>query len=113
MNAETVQEAAKARERVNDLYRKGQFSEAVKAYEKAAQLVPSDPYPLSNLSAAHFEAGRYSECVNSTVKALGLLKAETGTNAPRKRLLVRQAKAYLHLSRLDEAEEILGQLDAD
>ncbi|KAI1780638.1 hypothetical protein F4818DRAFT_451060 [Hypoxylon cercidicola] len=107
MGPKNTQAAVKARERGNELYKKGLFSEAVKAYDKAAGLTPDDPAPVSNLSAANFEAGRYAECVDLTVKALGLLKPDPGTDVVRQRLLVRQAKACLHQSKLDEAEKLM------
>ncbi|KAI1139797.1 hypothetical protein F5Y05DRAFT_380108 [Hypoxylon sp. FL0543] len=110
MDAASAREATKSRERGNELYKKGKLAEAARAYEKAASLDPSDPSPLSNLSAANFEAGKYSECVGFAAKALGLLKDDVGTAAVRQRLLIRQAKSYLHLSRLGEAEKLSDQL---
>ncbi|KAI0843718.1 hypothetical protein F5Y06DRAFT_9719 [Hypoxylon sp. FL0890] len=111
MDTEDARDATKIRERGNDLYRKGKLGEAVKAYEKAASLAPSDPSPLSNLSAANFEAGKYSECVDFATKALSLLKDDANAAVARQRLLIRQAKAYLHLSRLEEAVKLFDQLN--
>ncbi|KAL7624490.1 hypothetical protein AAE478_006055 [Parahypoxylon ruwenzoriense] len=112
MDTENTQEATKVRERGNQLYKKGQFDEAAKAYEEAARLAPSDPSPFSNLSAAKFEAGKYVECVVFTRKALGLLGADPGAAVVRERLLIRQAKAYLHLSSLDKAEKLLDEIES-
>lgn len=130
METENTEAALEARERGNDLYKKGHFHEgmypnnlaahryvylpridaATKAYDKAVSLAPDDPTPLSNLSAVNFEAGKYAQCVEFAAKALSLLKLDPKTDALRQRLLIRQAKAYLHLSNLDEAEKLLGNI---
>ncbi|OTA65118.1 hypothetical protein K449DRAFT_431706 [Hypoxylon sp. EC38] len=86
------------------------ISVAIKAYEQAASLALSDPSALSNLSAANLEAGKYSERVDSTAKSLNLLEDDLGAAAARRNLLARQTNVYLHLSRLEEAEKLLGQL---
>ncbi|KAI1766876.1 hypothetical protein GGR53DRAFT_528115 [Hypoxylon sp. FL1150] len=113
MATKNARVAAKARERGNQLYKERLFSQAVEAYEKASRLAPGDPTPLSNLSAIHFETGRYADCVDSTAKALGLLQPGAETGALRQRLLVRQARAYLHQSKLDEAEKLLDHVEPD
>ncbi|KAI1388457.1 uncharacterized protein F4822DRAFT_429081 [Hypoxylon trugodes] len=107
------QKATKARERGNGLYREGKLSEAVKAYEAAAKLAPSDPSPLSNLSAVYFETGKYAECIKFAAKALSLNKTDAKTEKMREKLLVRQAKANLYLSNIPEAEKLLDQLGPD
>ncbi|KAI0385283.1 hypothetical protein F5Y04DRAFT_245462 [Hypomontagnella monticulosa] len=110
MGDENTQESAKARERGNELYRKGRLSEATKEYQAAANLAPSDPSPLSNLSAAAFETGKYAECVEFATRALDLLKVDPATSNTRRKLLARQAKAYCQLSNLNKAQEVLDQL---
>jgi Flp pilus assembly protein TadD len=67
MNTETdsasltpEEKSTEARNRGNDLYRKGLFSEAIKAYFEAKSLNPHDAAPLSNLSAVFFELGNYA-----------------------------------------------------
>lgn len=127
---EHIETAARVRKRGNEFYQKWQLDEgkyfllyvatvdmdantpntATKAYQKAASLDPSDPSPLSNLSIVSFEAGRYAECVGFVVKALALLKTGPEADLGRQRLLVRQAKAFLHLSSWEEAENLLGQI---
>ncbi|KAI2467676.1 hypothetical protein F4781DRAFT_423198 [Annulohypoxylon bovei var. microspora] len=107
-----TQQAKKALERGNELYRNCRLSQAIKAYKVAATLAPSDRSPLSNLSAANFEVGKYAQCIHFSTKALELLKADDpDADIAKQKLLVRQAKAYLHLSLLDDVEKLLGQLD--
>ncbi|KAI1656519.1 hypothetical protein F4813DRAFT_381390 [Daldinia decipiens] len=110
MATKSTRNYAKAREQGNVLYRKGRFSEASKEYQKAATLAPSDPSPLSNLSAVSFETGKYAECVDFAEKALSLLMTNPGDDTLKQKLLARQAKAYLQLSSPNKAEEVSNQL---
>ncbi|KAI0131137.1 hypothetical protein F4814DRAFT_457043 [Daldinia grandis] len=110
MATKSTRDSAKARERGNVLYRKSQFSKASKEYQKAATLAPSDPSPLSNLSAISFETGKYAECIDFVEKSLNLLTTNPGCDTLKPKLLARQAKAYIHLSSLNNAEDALGQL---
>lgn len=72
---------------------------------------PSDPYPLSNLSAAYFEAGSYADSIEATREALQKLElaADTQTGTAQK-LLVRSAKSWLHLAQADKAEELVDKI---
>ncbi|KAI1213605.1 uncharacterized protein F4807DRAFT_193787 [Annulohypoxylon truncatum] len=111
MDTQNIQQAEAARKRGNELYKSHQFGQAIEAYKQAAAFAPLDPYPLSNISIASFEAGKYAHCIHFSTKALGLLNADDPKfDVSRQRLLVRQAKAYLHLSLLREAEKLLDQL---
>ncbi|KAI1453780.1 hypothetical protein F4805DRAFT_478149 [Annulohypoxylon moriforme] len=83
MDTEDSQRAEEVRKRGNELYKSCQFSQAIETYKEAAELAPLDPYPLSNLSIANFESGKYAQCI---------------------------AKACLHLSLLGEADKLLRQL---
>ncbi|KAI1480574.1 hypothetical protein F4774DRAFT_424825 [Daldinia eschscholtzii] len=110
MATNNTQASMEARERGNVLYRKGRFNDASKEYLKAAAMAPSDPSPLSNLSAVSFETGKYTECIEFATKALSLLKAGPANDTLKQKLLMRQAKAYLHLSSFNDAEDALDQL---
>ncbi|KAI1076526.1 hypothetical protein F5B20DRAFT_555437 [Whalleya microplaca] len=111
ISVEDSQGATQARERGNEFYRKGQLGKAIKAYEEAAKLAPSDSSPLSNLSAAKFEAGNYVECIDVASKALSLLDDGSGNQMLRQRLLTRSARACLISSRLNQADEFLANID--
>ncbi|KAI8958416.1 hypothetical protein F5Y11DRAFT_336255 [Daldinia sp. FL1419] len=111
MATASTADATAARIRGNNLYRQGRFNEAWKQYQKGASLAPSDPSPLSNLSVASFEVGKYTECIDFAAKALGFVQANPGYEALRQKLLDIQARARLHLQQLDGAEEILNQLE--
>ncbi|KAK7711434.1 hypothetical protein SLS64_005458 [Diaporthe eres] len=83
---------------------------AIKAYKVAAALAPLDPAPLSNLSAAFFEAGDYESCVHFGTKALTLLEVEAGDDSRKGKLLARLAKAELHRCMPDDAKSLLRRL---
>lgn len=72
---------------------------------------PSDPYPLSNLSAAYFEAGSYADSAVAAWEALKkpALAADTQTGTAQK-LLVRSVKSWLHLSQTDQAEDLVDKI---
>lgn len=87
--------STEARNRGNDLYRKGLFDAATKAYFEALSLTPNDSAPLSNLSAVRFELGNYSASVVYAEKALKLLRGEADSSPKKQKLLSRLARAQL------------------
>lgn len=66
---------------------------AIEAYKLAASFVPSDPAPLSNLSAASFEVGDYENCARYSTEALALLEETTNDDPRKQKLLTRLTKA--------------------
>lgn len=76
----------------------------------ASALAPSDPAPLSNLSAATFETGDYENCVHFGTEALTLLEAEAEDDSRKQKLFTRLAKAKLHQCMPDDAKSLLGRL---
>jgi tetratricopeptide (TPR) repeat protein len=89
------EKSTEARNRGNDLYRKGLFDEATKAYFEALSLTPNDSAPLSNLSAVQFELGNYSGSAIYAEKALSLLQDEADSNPKKQKLLSRLARAQI------------------
>lgn len=85
------------RKRGNDLYQAGNFLEAIKLYEKAANKPESvdDPKPWSNLSAAYYESGKYEDSCEAARTALS--KGENNENAFQQKLVARLAKARAHM----------------
>jgi len=94
--------------RGNDLYRKGLFNEATKAYFEALSLTPNDSAPLSNLSAVQFELGNYSASSIYAEKALKLLNDEADINPKKQKLLSRLARA--HILQLKDAAPLISKL---
>ncbi|KAI0443023.1 hypothetical protein F4803DRAFT_574995 [Xylaria telfairii] len=135
MSAENPPKSAtQVRERGNELYKKGALNEGKtrrfqvpstswaqvslpgRRYSHhhlrgGGALDPSDPLPLSNLSAAYFEAGSYVDSIEAAQKALGKLPfaADTQSGTAQK-LLVRSAKSRLHLAQVDDAKELVDKI---
>ncbi|TIA18147.1 hypothetical protein D6C80_03603 [Aureobasidium pullulans] len=102
--------SVQARSRGNDLYRKGLFDAATKAYFEAVTLSRNDPAPLSNLSAVQFELGNYAGSQLYAEKALKLLQSEADTSPKKQKLFLRLAKAKLLM--LQDAESVASRLDS-
>ncbi|RPA77432.1 hypothetical protein BJ508DRAFT_330154 [Ascobolus immersus RN42] len=98
--------ATKLRKEGNELYAQAQFELAAIRFKKASSLDETDPLPLRSLSSAQFEAGKYSECVDTIKLALRLEtdieKIET--------LKVRRVKCLFYQRKWDRLAE---QLRAD
>lgn len=82
---------------------------AAEAYNKAAALAPSDPLPLSNLSAVKFEMGDYSGAVETANKALGL----TEDVAMKDKLSARLAKCHAYLQDIKSASSFMSAVEND
>jgi tetratricopeptide (TPR) repeat protein len=80
---------------------------ATKKYLEAIALSPDDPAPLRTLSAARFELGDYSGCIEAIRNALPL---EDDTSKMQV-LQVREVKCLLHLRRYEEAVAAAEKLD--
>ncbi|THZ64282.1 hypothetical protein D6C86_02622 [Aureobasidium pullulans] len=102
--------SVQARSRGNDLYRKGLFDAATKAYFEAVTLSRNDPAPLSNLSAVQFELGNYAGSQLYAEKALKLLQSEADTSPKKQKLFLRLAKAKLLM--LQDAKSVASRLDS-
>lgn len=98
-----------ARNRGNDLYRKGLFDEATKAYFEALSLTPNDSAPLSNLSAVRFELGDYPGATMYAEKALKLLSNEADSHPKKQKLLSRLARAQI--LQLQGAAPLISRLE--
>ncbi|EGG03340.1 uncharacterized protein MELLADRAFT_65695 [Melampsora larici-populina 98AG31] len=95
--------AEDARLRGNAFYKALQFNKAIVAYKVAAALVPSDPTPLSNLSAATFELGDYEKSIQFSNQALALLEKEADTDPRKQKLIIRLSKARRYQSDPDNS----------
>ncbi|KAI1498753.1 hypothetical protein F5X99DRAFT_431519 [Biscogniauxia marginata] len=87
------QKSADARSRGNELYRKGLFDQAIKAYFEALKLTPNDHTPLANLAAVQFELGNYSGSTIYAEKAIRLLNDE-GDDSPKKQKLLLHSASW-------------------
>ncbi|KAI8243305.1 Hsp70-Hsp90 organizing protein 1 [Colletotrichum sp. SAR 10_96] len=106
-------ESSAARERGNGYYRKGQFTEAEKAYREAAALAPEDPAPWSNISAIKFEQGDYTSCLQNLEKALSFSLSDAKDEPKKQKLYTRMAKCHMHLMSFEAAESAIESLGVD
>jgi tetratricopeptide (TPR) repeat protein len=79
---------------------------ALKWYHKAADLSPDDYRVPWNISAVYFEMGDYANTSAYTRKTLELVSNE----AVQQKVLIREAKAHLHLRKLVEAQAVIAIL---
>ncbi|KAL8668069.1 MAG: hypothetical protein Q9202_000047 [Teloschistes flavicans] len=104
----TSPEAEKLRQQGNELYKSKNIPEAIKCYNEAAILAPKDPSPYSNLSAAHYEMGLYTQCISDIRTASQL--AGTESSLLEKKLALRLAKAQLQTYDYQVAANTLAQM---
>lgn len=74
---------------------------------EASDLVPEDPTPLSNLSAAYFEAGQYMKSYQYALEALKYLKQPSEKLS--QRLYARIAKCNILMQQWSLARKTLSQ----
>ncbi|KAI3391944.1 hypothetical protein diail_6590 [Diaporthe ilicicola] len=96
--------ASAARERGNAFYKQGKLQDAIKCYEEAASLAPDDPAPISNLSAAKFEMGKYPEAAELAQRALSMTDGESPS---KEKLRLRLARCHLHCLQTQQARAAL------
>lgn len=82
----------------------------MEAYREAASLTPSDPAPLSNLSAVSFETGRYSDAVKFITQALELSWSASDHEQKKQKLYARLIKSLLYTNDSGEASKVLSYL---
>lgn len=63
-------EARAEKEKGNECYKKKDFDNALKHYEKAIELDPKDITYLLNKAAVYFEMGNYTECQKTCENAV-------------------------------------------
>ena len=81
---------------------------AIKYYRKASEASPSDPTPLSNLTAALYETGQYEQCILDTETALRLAASKENVDLPLvNKLKARLCKTYITLNDLHKAIEVV------
>lgn len=92
-------QAEELKAQANDLFKKSDFKAASLLYGKAYKL-DAKPVYLSNWSAALFELGRYTHCVQKCDELLALPGVEASLST---KVRARKTKALLYDMRLEEA----------
>mmetsp|Transcript_42169 Transcript_42169/g.132836 ORF Transcript_42169/g.132836 Transcript_42169/m.132836 type:complete len:432 (-) Transcript_42169:279-1574(-) len=98
-----VQEALAAKELGNEAYKKKDFEEAIKQYERAAELDPTSMVYLNNIAAALFGQGKYEECIKKCQEAIEVGKQYRSDFKDIARAHSRCGNACAKLGRLEEA----------
>ena len=91
----------------NAHYKARRFDEALSAYRRAQELVPTDATFLLNESAVHFETGDFEQCIAVCRRAIELGRAE-GSRAPFQtmaKIFARLGNAHAKRRELAEAIE--------
>ncbi|KAI0672199.1 hypothetical protein C8Q78DRAFT_971550 [Trametes maxima] len=82
----------------NDYFKKGYLQKAAELYTEAEQADQNDPVYPSNLSAALYEAGDYSSCLEAILRSWALLRKNKSSTKPElvAKLSNRLGKALCH-----------------
>jgi len=78
------------------------------AQKRASELSPHERAPWSNLSAAYFELGDYTQAISACNKALGLLSpTDTDSDTAKQKLLTRKAKSCFFAGLYEDAGAVI------
>lgn len=111
---EKQKEAQRKKEEGNEFYKNKQFEEAIKAYDEAIAIEPTNMTFLSNKAAVYFSQKKYDECIDMCMKAVELGKENKAPFEDRGKALTRAARAYQKKGDLAKAIEMCesAQLEA-
>ncbi|KII94960.1 hypothetical protein PLICRDRAFT_33788 [Plicaturopsis crispa FD-325 SS-3] len=101
MSHPNLKEAATLKEKGNKLFKDGLLLQAQKLYAQAEAVAPAVPTYSSNLSAALYEQGKYSDCIDALLRSWSALHAPDvpADVALSDKLKARMAKALCHAVR--------------
>ena len=106
---ETQKAANEKKKEGNEFYKKKDFENALKAYEEAVAIDPTNMAFLSNKAAVYFEQKKYEECIAECQKAVEVGKANRAPFEDRAKALTRCAKAYQKMGNLEQAIATLNE----
>lgn len=95
--------AIKEKELGNEAYKKKEFAEALKHYEKAIELDPTNMTFYSNKAAVLFEKGEYEECIKLCKQAVEVGREQRADYTLIAKALTRIGNAFLKMDKLEEA----------
>lgn len=106
--------AIKKKDEGNGYYRAKQYDEALKCYDAAMLLDPTNMTFLNNKAAVYFSQKKYQECIDECLKAVDIGKEHRASFQDRAKALTRVAKAYQKLGDMAKAIEYcqLSQLES-
>ncbi|KAL4423357.1 hypothetical protein ABPG77_004288 [Micractinium sp. CCAP 211/92] len=103
LDAEACTDPEVLRQRGNELYRAGDYAQALRCYERWLQLVPGSGPALANAAAAHLELGQWEQSYTSAREAFCLKPSSVKAR-------YRLARAMLHLRCYGPARDHLTAL---
>jgi len=101
--------AKKKKEEGNELYKKKEFEKALAAYDEAIALDPTSMTFVSNKAAVYFTQKKWDECIDASIAAIEVGKANKAPFEDRAKVLTRCAKAYYKKGDMEKAIEMCNQ----
>uniref|UniRef100_A0A0N5AS36 Stress-induced-phosphoprotein 1 n=1 Tax=Syphacia muris TaxID=451379 RepID=A0A0N5AS36_9BILA len=95
--------AIEEKELGNAAYKKKDFEEALKHYDKAIQYDPNNMTFYSNKAAVLFEQGNYEKCIELCKQAVETGREQRANYTLIAKALTRIANAYLKMDKIEEA----------
>jgi len=89
----------------NEAYKKKEFDDALKLYDQALQIEPSNIVYLTNKAAAHFEMGKLDECIADCEKAIDEGRKQRADYKLIAKAYSRMGNAYLKMEDYSKALE--------
>ena len=103
---ETQKAATDKKKEGNEFYKKKDFENALKCYDEAIAIDPTNMTFLSNKAAVYFTQKKYQECIDECMKAVEVGKENKAPFEDRGKALTRCAKAYHKMGDLAKAIEM-------
>ncbi|CAG8522981.1 11639_t:CDS:2, partial [Scutellospora calospora] len=103
------EEADKEKALGNDAYKKREFEKALRHYDKAWELDPTNVSILTNKAAVLFEQENYEECIKICEEAVDVGREHRADFKLIARAYGRIGNAYVKLNKLDEAIKYYGK----
>lgn len=99
--AVAARDALAAKDRGNDLYKRGEFQEAVAAYSDAVRLMPAEAMYYANRAAAFLMLDRFKDVLEDCARTLAIEPMHVKAH-------LRAGKAHFKMGNFEEAERSYG-----
>jgi stress-induced-phosphoprotein 1 len=103
---ETQKAANDKKKEGNEFYKKKDFENAIKCYDEAIEIDPTNMTFLNNKAAVYFTQKKFQECIDECLKAVEVGKENKAPFEDRGKAYTRCAKAYQKMGDLAKAIEM-------
>ena len=103
------EKANAAKEKGNELYKAKKFDEAIKLYEEAFNIDPTNMMPKNNMAAVYIEIGQAEKAIEICTEALEIGKVNRASYEDKAKVHQRVASAYLKLNDIKAAINAYGR----